>query len=267
MRVTEFVVNTLPHSIKSQLAKNEHMAAPVLIKILLRSLKLFLVGLILNSWKSDIRKIRIPGVLQRFSVSYLVVALTHLWAAKHDPRTPTQTRLSRVNKIVMYAPEFIVSLVMFITYSYFTFFFNYDTNCPKAYQGTMSLYSTCADNCFPGPGGRDDGAKYFNCTGGAAGYIDRVVFGPQRIYQYPTSTYVYKTVMPFDPEGLLGYTTSILLTELGLIIGRIILREKSSCPRVWRMFLVLVTVTSIGYILKGSGINPVVKVCCGKCST
>lgn len=206
---------------------------------------LFLIGLILNSWKSDIRVVRIPGVLQRFAVSYLVIALCHLWTAKHDPRTPQQSELTQINKLLMYGPEFVVNMVMLATYIYFTWFFNYDKNCPKGYQG---------------PGGLDDGARHFNCTGGAAGYIDRVVFGSERIYQRSTSKYVYHNVMPFDPEGLLGYTTSILLTEIGLIVGRIMLREKHSCPRVWRMFLILITVAAIGYILKGTGINPVVKV-------
>ena len=37
-----------------------------------------------------------------------------------------------------------------------------------------------------GPGGLHDGGRYQNCTGGAAGYIDRVVIGADRIYGNPT---------------------------------------------------------------------------------
>ena len=39
---------------------------------------------------------------------------------------------------------------------------------------------------YIGPGGLHDGKKYENCTGGAAGYIDRLVLGDNHIYGNPT---------------------------------------------------------------------------------
>lgn len=57
---------------------------------------------------------------------------------------------------------------------------------------------------YNGPGGYHNERKYFNCTGGAAGYIDRIVLGVNHIYQYPTIKRIYQS-QPFDPEGLLGY--------------------------------------------------------------
>lgn len=54
----------------------------------------------------------------------------------------------------------------------------------KSYQ-----LSTCFH--FPsgylGPGGIGDWGKYPNCTGGAAGYIDRLLLGDDHIYQHPSS--------------------------------------------------------------------------------
>ena len=38
---------------------------------------------------------------------------------------------------------------------------------------------------YVGPGGIADGGLYSNCTGGAAGYIDRLIFG-SHMYQHPT---------------------------------------------------------------------------------
>jgi heparan-alpha-glucosaminide N-acetyltransferase len=43
--------------------------------------------------------------------------------------------------------------------------------------------------------------QFKNCTGGAAGYIDKLVFGTDHIYQHPTAQKWYFTEEPYDPEG------------------------------------------------------------------
>lgn len=53
---------------------------------------------------------------------------------------------------------------------------------------------------YLGPGGLDDGEKYFNCTGGVAGYIDRAVFG-NHMYKHAACKRVYENVVNYDPEG------------------------------------------------------------------
>ena len=40
---------------------------------------------------------------------------------------------------------------------------------------------------YLGPGGLSEDGQHMNCTGGAAGYIDRVILGSAHIYQNPTS--------------------------------------------------------------------------------
>lgn len=55
---------------------------------------------------------------------------------------------------------------------------------------------------YLGPGGFHEDGKYFNCTGGAAGYIDQVILG-NHIYHHPTAKEIYKS-LSFDPEGILG---------------------------------------------------------------
>lgn len=41
---------------------------------------------------------------------------------------------------------------------------------------------------YLGPGGIGDLGEFPNCTGGAAGYIDRLLLGDDHIYQHPSST-------------------------------------------------------------------------------
>ena len=50
---------------------------------------------------------------------------------------------------------------------------------------------------------RAENGTHWNCTGGAARFIDVTVFGEEHIYQHPTSIQVYGGVA-HDPEGLLG---------------------------------------------------------------
>ena len=54
---------------------------------------------------------------------------------------------------------------------------------------------------YAGPGGMHMQGQFKNCTGGAAGYIDKLVFGTEHIYQHPTAQKWYFTEEPYDPEG------------------------------------------------------------------
>jgi heparan-alpha-glucosaminide N-acetyltransferase len=54
---------------------------------------------------------------------------------------------------------------------------------------------------YLGPGGYHKSGKFSNCTGGAAGYIDRFIFR-NHIYS-KTQNPVYGTILPHDPEGKL----------------------------------------------------------------
>lgn len=91
---------------------------------------------------------------------------------------------------------------------------------------------------YLGPGGPlVEGGRFasshLQCTGGAAGYIDSLVFTENHIYKFPTCQEAYLTGA-FDPEGLLGCFTSIFLVFLGLVQGRIIVEQKNHRDRVAR---------------------------------
>lgn len=114
-------------------------------------------------------------------------------------------------------------------YFYFTFFWAYSSidslsaNCPKGYQG---------------PGGLHMNSSYFNCTGGAANALDRLILGQNHLYQRSTAFPIYHNVIPHDPEGLLGTSTSILLTGFGVLIGILLIQARSTRSRI-TLWLVL----------------------------
>jgi heparan-alpha-glucosaminide N-acetyltransferase len=100
---------------------------------------------------------------------------------------------------------------------------------------TFTLHVPGCGAGYLGPGGLADNGLYRNCTGGAAGYIDKLVFGENHIYDSPTCQAAYLTGS-YDPEGLLGYLTSIVICYLGVQVGRIIIVWKSPVARMKRWF-------------------------------
>lgn len=68
---------------------------------------------------------------------------------------------------------------------------------------TLIIFLLPVPNCprgYLGPGGYSQFGQFENCTGGATGYIDRLVFG-SHIYS-KTQNPVYGTILSHDPEGI-----------------------------------------------------------------
>ncbi|XP_052797385.1 heparan-alpha-glucosaminide N-acetyltransferase-like [Mya arenaria] len=220
----------------------------ILGKVLKRAALLFAFGIILNTnWGPvDMKKLRIPGVLQRLSLSYLIVALMETaFAALHD--RGQAGRFKWLRDVVYLLPEWIISLCILATYLALTFAMPVP-GCPTGYIG---------------PGGLHAGKAYQNCTGGAAGYIDRVVLGHNHIYGNPTPKAIYQTVVPYDPEGILGTLASIFLCFLGLQGGRIFVTYKGHKSRIIRLIVWSLITGAIGAALcnvsKNDGIIPLNK--------
>uniref|UniRef100_A0A8C5R243 Heparan-alpha-glucosaminide N-acetyltransferase n=1 Tax=Leptobrachium leishanense TaxID=445787 RepID=A0A8C5R243_9ANUR len=114
---------------------------------------------------------RIPGVLQRLGFTYFTVAMMHAFFCKRSLNLEQSHHWSAgIRDIVTYWPEWIVIAALETIYLCLTFLLPVP-GCPKGYLG---------------PGGIGDYGLYQNCTGGAAGYIDKWLLGPNHIYQYPT---------------------------------------------------------------------------------
>ncbi|KAI4470555.1 hypothetical protein MML48_1g03820 [Holotrichia oblita] len=130
---------------------------------------------------------------------------------------------------------------------------------------TMITYLVAIPGCgrgYIGPGGLHEHGKYFNCTGGVAGYIDRAIFG-EHMYHHATCHSMYETTQYFDPEGILSVLTSVFLGYLGFQAGRIYHVYTSPIQKVVRWSVWGVVACLIGGLLcnfsKNGGVIPLNK--------
>ncbi|XP_065802998.1 heparan-alpha-glucosaminide N-acetyltransferase [Muntiacus reevesi] len=181
------------------------------------------------SWE----KARIPGVLQRLGATYFVVAALELLFARPVPETCASERSCfSLLDITASWPQWLFVLILEGVWLALTFFLPVP-GCPTGYLG---------------PGGIGDGGRHRNCTGGAAGYVDRLLLGDQHLYQHPSSAVLYHTEVAYDPEGILGTINSIVMAFLGVQAGKILLYYKDQARGIlirfaaWGCLLGLVSV-------------------------
>uniref|UniRef100_A0A914WJY0 DUF5009 domain-containing protein n=1 Tax=Plectus sambesii TaxID=2011161 RepID=A0A914WJY0_9BILA len=222
-----FIMGTSMALSFDSLARNKVPVKPMLVKIFRRSIILFLLGVFIKN--NGLNKkwwgtVRVMGVLQRFAIAYLFLAVMSLLTLK----TADKIRQRRDNAtfikaaladILAYWINYVVIAVLTLVWC-LIFFLVPAPGCPAGYLG---------------PGGLSEGGNYWNCTGGITGYIDLKVFGRAHIYGFPTSEVLYNTSMPFDPEGLLGCLTSILTVFLGFQAGQILLIYQKPKDRLIRL--------------------------------
>uniref|UniRef100_A0A8C9DV99 Heparan-alpha-glucosaminide N-acetyltransferase n=1 Tax=Prolemur simus TaxID=1328070 RepID=A0A8C9DV99_PROSS len=202
-------------------------------KIAWRSFLLICIGIIIVnpnyclgplSWD----KVRIPGVLQRLGVTYFVVAVLELLFAKPVPENCALERSCfSLGDVTSSWPQWLLILTLESIWLGLTFFLPVP-GCPIGYLG---------------PGGIGDLGKYPNCTGGAAGYIDRLLLGEDHLYQHPSSAVLYHTEVAYDPEGILGTVNSIVMGFFGVQAGKILLYYKDQTKAI------LIRFTAWGCIL------------------
>eukprot|EP01111_Echinosteliopsis_oligospora_P017978 TRINITY_DN8006_c0_g1_i1.p1 TRINITY_DN8006_c0_g1~~TRINITY_DN8006_c0_g1_i1.p1 ORF type:complete len:620 (+),score=124.10 TRINITY_DN8006_c0_g1_i1:36-1895(+) len=225
----------MPLSFNAMFKRGETKVS-VLRRVVRRSVILFALGLFINNGH-EILTWRIPGVLQRFAVAYLVTALILLFVPTVGARfsrvkkinEPIDPQISETDqllstRITVFKSSFFphvlqwgVALLLLTTWLLITFLLPVP-GCPTGYLG---------------PGGLGDGGVFYNCTGGAARYVDVSVFGEKLIFQSPTSQQFYNTGS-YDPEGILGNLTSIFLCFLGTQLGRILQVHSSPFSRAKR---------------------------------
>lgn len=195
------------------------------LHVLRRAALLVLVAMWLGAQDLDsFRKWRIPGVLQRFALSYLVVAAGIILVYK-KPAKKLQPNLQEGGSIpdgmmgslfsssAREAPFFLILVGLWLAVSLGS---TKPPGCPQGYLG---------------PGGTYKNSEHFNCTGGVARWLDEKVFGEHRWGGcFPCDTYsAYDLVTRecqspphHDPEGLLGSLNSIVLCWLGVVVGRVV---------------------------------------------
>uniref|UniRef100_A0A9J8C7H8 Si:dkey-192p21.6 n=1 Tax=Cyprinus carpio carpio TaxID=630221 RepID=A0A9J8C7H8_CYPCA len=170
--------------------------------------------------------LRIPGVLQRLGFTYFVLALMQTFSPHREIPLREHNWWNPIQDLVLYWPEWIFIVLLETMWLCLTFLLPVP-NCPIGYLGA---------------GGIGDDGLYPNCTGGAAAYIDRWLFG-DNIFWYPTCKVLYRTTEPFDPEGVLGTINSIVMGFFGMQAGKILLffrkKNKSILARflIWALIL------------------------------
>jgi len=239
----------IPLSLESLIQKKLSKTL-ICYKAVRRTLILFAIGIFIINHNTSWSSIRIPGVLQRFSIAYFVSFFLQ-WPV-HVTRENmelafSESKLKPFQDIIKYWSHMIAILLLETVWLCITFLLPVP-GCPTGYLG---------------PGGLADNGKLLNnsCVGGAAGYIDRWLFGENHMYGHPTCkevyypTYTSEQKVYFDPEGLLGSINGCVIVLLGCQAGRIFLYYKSTKSRITRWMLWSVILGIISIILCKSSQN------------
>lgn len=216
----------------------------ITLRCLRRSAILILLGLMLNSMKThSLSDLRFPGVLQLLAVAYFVC--TTLETIFMKPYTQFG-RFAMFRDIVDSWPQWLIMACIVATHTLITFLLPVP-NCPLG---------------FFGPGGKYEFyGKYENCTAGAAGYIDRMLFG-NHTYSVTVDP-VYGPLARHDPEGLMNTVSAIFIVYLGVHAGKILMQYYQCNSRVIRWLLWAVLTGFVAGILckcsADGGVIPVSK--------
>jgi heparan-alpha-glucosaminide N-acetyltransferase len=222
----------IPGSIRSQLRRGVPKNK-ILWRVTVRSIKLVALGFLENStWgRIEFAKFRVFGVLQRFAFSYFVSSALILYLVDFETATENLSKVRRAIKdfTLIWIP-WIVVLGLTVVHTLITFLLEVP-GCPTGYVGPGGLHLFEEWHKYPHPE---------NCAGGAAGYIDLKLFTINHIYDLPTSKATYNVAF-FDPEGLLGFLTTVLMVWFGVQAGATMLLFPKFKSRVirWSVWAVI----------------------------
>ncbi|KAK5640372.1 hypothetical protein RI129_011183 [Pyrocoelia pectoralis] len=206
-----------------------------LLGILRRSCILFMLGLFLGAG-SYLDTLRIFGVLQRFGICYLIVAASFVmfppeietggdYIEKQTKKMWKDILAMKHHWAIAFSLGALHSLIIFLVHA---------PNCARGYLG---------------PGGLHENSSHVGCTGGATGYIDRLILG-DHMYQHSVLREIYKGDA-FEVEGILGCVTSALQVFLGSQAGSTILFYKAHTSRLLRWVIWGTVLGLIGGFLCG----------------
>ncbi|XP_010249387.1 PREDICTED: heparan-alpha-glucosaminide N-acetyltransferase [Nelumbo nucifera] len=239
-------------------------------KAVLRALKLFAVGLVLQggyfhglnnlTYGVDINQIRWMGVLQRIAIAYLLSALCEIWIKGDDN---IDSGLSLLKK---YRYQWMVAFVL--TTTYLTLL--YGLYIPDWEYQIFNGSSSAAPKIFSVKCGvRGDTGPACN----AVGMIDRKILGLQHLYKRPIYARTKQCSInspdygplppdapswcqaPFDPEGLLSSVMAIVTCLIGLHYGHIIVHFKDHKERIFQWMIPASGLVVTGFVLDFFGMH------------
>ncbi|KAI6674564.1 hypothetical protein NL676_002470 [Syzygium grande] len=239
-------------------------------KVIIRTLKLFLLGLLLQggyfhgrnqlTYGVDVGKIRWLGVLQRISIGYFLTSISEIWLVSN---ISVDSTLAFVRKyyIQWIMAVLLCALYMCMVYGLYVPDWEY-----QAVKMSFSSNQSSLQNVYC----KTRGSLEPPCN--AVGFVDRYLLGESHLYQHP----VYRRskecsvnspdygplppnspgwcLAPFDPEGVLSSLMAAVTCFVGLQYGHILVHVKSHGQRMlfWSMFSLPLLMS--GYVLEIVGI-------------
>ncbi|KAL5203619.1 hypothetical protein ABZP36_008490 [Zizania latifolia] len=239
-------------------------------KAILRAVKLFLVGLMLQggffhslhdlTYGVDIRKIRLMGVLQRIAIAYLAVAFCEIWLrVSRGGDIGSGCTLIRRYRYQMFVGLVLVVAYLVVFYGLYVPDWEYEVTSPNSTVKQVQV--KCGVRGDTGPG----------CN--AVAMIDRSIIGIQHLYTKPVYLKTEQCSInsprngplpadapswceaPFDPEGVLTSLMAIVTCLIGLQIGHVIVVYKEHEERILLWSIPSLCLLALGFSLHLFGLR------------
>ncbi|GER44341.1 hypothetical protein STAS_21238, partial [Striga asiatica] len=242
-------------------------------KVVLRSIKLFMLGVLLQggyfhgrgdlTYGVDVTRIRVMGVLQRIAIGYLIASLLEIWLVKSTVINSARTFVKRYS-FQIGATILLSSLYMTLLYGLYVPDWAFDESSLSTILPTSHGASRKTVHC----GIRGNLQPPCNVVG----FIDRIVLGEKHLYQRP----VYRRtkecsinspdygplppnspvwcLAPFDPEGILSSAMAAITCFAGLHYGHILVHFRGEMLRVLLWSLSSLTLLLLGVFLSVLGV-------------
>ncbi|KAJ4820811.1 heparan-alpha-glucosaminide N-acetyltransferase-like protein (DUF1624) [Rhynchospora pubera] len=217
-------------------------------KVIIRTIKLFVLGLIIQggffhgnnnlTYGVDMDRIRLFGVLQRIAIGYFLAAISEIWLVRN---VPVDSATSFVRKYYIQWTVAAVITMLYIGLLLGLYVPDWEFQV-QSKSTNLQTNSTILVQC--GVRGSMDPP----CN--AVGLVDRIVLGQNHLYMHP----VYRRtkecsvnspdygplplgaptwcLAPFDPEGLLSTLMSAVTCFVGVYFGHIIIYCKGHPERM-----------------------------------
>ncbi|WOH01552.1 hypothetical protein DCAR_0520936 [Daucus carota subsp. sativus] len=220
-------------------------------KVILRSIKLFLLGIVLQggyvhghgdlTYGVDITKMRLMGVLQRISIGYMLASVAEIWLVNNIVVDTAATFTKKYYKQMI--AILLGSLYMCLLYGLYVPNWKFEVSS-SSWTSLKDEYTSQAQIVQCGMRGSLEPP----CN--AVGLVDRILIGEHHLYKHP----VYRRTQdcsvnspdygplppnfpgwclaPFEPEGILSSLMAAVTCFVGLHFGHIIVHFECHKHRV-----------------------------------
>ncbi|XP_008811061.2 heparan-alpha-glucosaminide N-acetyltransferase-like [Phoenix dactylifera] len=237
-------------------------------KAVLRALKLFILGLVLQggyfhgihnlTFGVDITSIRWMGVLQRIAIAYLLAAICEIWL-RSDDDVDSGYSLLRKYRFQLLVGLILTTIYMAILYGLYVPDWEYEISGARSSGKTFSV--RCGVKGDTGPA----------CN--AVGMIDRKILGIQHLYKRPVYERTKQCSInspdngplppdapswcqaPFDPEGLLSSVMAIVTCLIGLQFGHVIVHFEDHKDRIFQWMIPSFILLALAFSLDFLGLH------------